>query len=256
MKCNFTLHQVRNKTTKKNLKIIIRGRRRNLDGTSNSELVIRFTKLPASILRRCTNVCLLFIESLLPEPAGFFGETNYFSPIHCCMSRQGFSTLYDNSKLSYSFYLSVWRIPDPDFYPSRIPDHGSRISDPGSRNQKQQWKTLVKKNLSSYLFFGVLNFTKLNYFIFKMLKKKIWANFKKIIEFFTQKIVSKLSKIWVWDPGSAIRKKPIPDPGSRGQKGTGSRRRNTDTCYDVQVFCKQWKNRNNLNQCSKKLAFK
>jgi len=39
-----------------------------------------------------------------------------------------------------------------------------------------------------------------------------------------------LSKIWVWDPGSEIRdlgseirKKPIPDPGSRCQKGTGAR---------------------------------
>jgi hypothetical protein len=29
------------------------------------------------------------------------------------------------------------------------------------------------------------------------------------------------------DLGSGIRKKPIPDPGSRGQKGTGSRIRNT-----------------------------
>jgi hypothetical protein len=42
-----------------------------------------------------------------------------------------------------------------------------------------------------------------------MLKKKIWANFQRIIELFTQKIVTKLSKIWVWDPGSEIR-----DPGS------------------------------------------
>jgi hypothetical protein len=54
-------------------------------------------------------------------------------------------------------------------------------------------------------------------------------------------MITKLSKIWVWDPaseirdprsgirdpGSGIRKKPIPDPGSRGQKGTGSRIRNT-----------------------------
>ncbi len=56
-----------------------------------------------------------------------------------------------------------------------------------------------------------------------MLKKKILANFQRIIEFFTQKIVTKLSKVWVWDPGSEIRKKPIPNPGSRGQKGTGSR---------------------------------
>jgi hypothetical protein len=73
-----------------------------------------------------------------------------------------------------------------------------------------------------------------------MLKKKIWANFLRIIELFTQKIVSKLSKIWVWDPGSGIRKKPVPDPGSRGQKGTGSRIRirNTDNYrkYCV-VYC-------------------
>jgi hypothetical protein len=37
-----------------------------------------------------------------------------------------------------------------------------------------------------------------------MLKKKILSNFQKIIELFTQKIVIKLSKIWVWDPGSEI----------------------------------------------------
>jgi hypothetical protein len=52
-----------------------------------------------------------------------------------------------------------------------------------------------------------------------MLKKKIWLNFQRIIEVFTQIIVTKLSKIWVWDPGSGIRQKSIPDPGSRGQKG-------------------------------------
>jgi hypothetical protein len=44
-----------------------------------------------------------------------------------------------------------------------------------------------------------------------MLKKKIWANFQRIIELFTQKIVTKLSKILALDPGS------------RGQKGTGCR---------------------------------
>jgi hypothetical protein len=49
-----------------------------------------------------------------------------------------------------------------------------------------------------------------------MLKeKKILANFQRILELFTQKIVTKLSKIWVWDPGSEIRKNlfRIPDPG-------------------------------------------
>jgi hypothetical protein len=69
-----------------------------------------------------------------------------------------------------------------------------------------------------------------NYFSFEVLKKKIWANLKRIIELFTQKIVTKPSKIWLWDPGSEIRDPEktysgsrIPDPGSRGLKGTGSR---------------------------------
>ncbi len=81
------------------------------------------------------------------------------------------------------------RIPDPDFYPSRIPDPKTAMKDIGE-------KFVVMP------FFGVINFTKLNYFIFEMLKKKIWANFQRIIELFTKKIVSKLSKIWIWDPGS------------------------------------------------------
>jgi hypothetical protein len=50
-----------------------------------------------------------------------------------------------------------------------------------------------------------------------MVKKKVWTNFQRIIELFTQKIVTKFSKIWVWDPGirnPGSGKKPIPDPGS------------------------------------------
>jgi len=57
-----------------------------------------------------------------------------------------------------------------------------------------------------------------------VLKKKIWVNFQRIIELFTQKIVKKLLKIWSWDPGSGknlfripdpgVKKHPIPDPGS------------------------------------------
>jgi hypothetical protein len=66
-----------------------------------------------------------------------------------------------------------------------------------------------------------------------VLKEKIWANFQRIIELFTQKIVTKLSKIWVWNPGSGIRKKPIPDPRSRGQKGTESATLLYSTVYDA-----------------------
>jgi hypothetical protein len=62
-----------------------------------------------------------------------------------------------------------------------------------------------------------------------MLKKKIWANFQRNIELYTQKIVTKLSKIWFWDPGyeirdtrSGIRKKPIPDRGVKKAPDPGS----------------------------------
>ncbi len=96
----------------------------------------------------------------------------------------------------------MWRIRD--VYP------GTRIlifTHPGCRIQKQQWQTLVKKNLLSYLFFGVINFKKLNYFIFEMLKEKIWANFP---------------KIWVWDPGSGKNLFRIPDPGVKKTPDPGS----------------------------------
>jgi hypothetical protein len=58
----------------------------------------------------------------------------------------------------------------------------------------------------------------------KYLKKKKWANFQRIIELFTQKL-------------SICSQKPIPDPGSRGQKGAGSRIRirNTVTKFETWV---------------------
>jgi hypothetical protein len=62
-----------------------------------------------------------------------------------------------------------------------------------------------------------------NYFIFERAKKTLWAkNLQRIIELFTQKIVIKLLEILVWYLGSEIWKNPVQDPGSRGQKGTGS----------------------------------
>jgi hypothetical protein len=36
--------------------------------------------------------------------------------------------------------------------------------------------------------------------------------------------------------GSGIRKKPIPDPGSRGQKGTGSRTRIRNTAVTLETL--------------------
>jgi hypothetical protein len=54
-----------------------------------------------------------------------------------------------------------------------------------------------------------------------MLRKKIWANFQRIIEVFTQKTVTKLSKIWVSDSGSKMRDRKKTYSGSRIQ---GSKR--------------------------------
>jgi hypothetical protein len=63
----------------------------------------------------------------------------------------------------------------------------SWIPDLGSRIQKQQQKRGVKQNFC-YTFFCSHKFQKnVHYFIFEMLKKKICANFQRIIELFTPK---------------------------------------------------------------------
>jgi hypothetical protein len=59
-----------------------------------------------------------------------------------------------------------------------------------------------------------------NYFSFEVLKKKCWPIFKELKNFLPIKLSLISQKMGL---GSGIRKKPIPDPGSRGQKGTGSR---------------------------------
>jgi hypothetical protein len=93
-----------------------------------------------------------------------------------------------------------------DVYPGSlflpIPDLGSRIKKTATKERGEK-KNCCHKFLRCHKFHKIAN-----YFSFEMLKKKMWANFKRIIEIFTQKIVNKLSKIWVWDLGSGIR-----DPG-------------------------------------------
>jgi hypothetical protein len=66
-------------------------------------------------------------------------------------------------------------IPDPDFYPSRIPDPGYRIPDPKSATKERSGKKIC-----CHTFFVATNFTKLKIIlIFEMLKEKSWANFQK-----------------------------------------------------------------------------
>ncbi len=104
-----------------------------------------------------------------------------------------------------------------DVYPgSRIlifTHPGSRIPDPKTVPKERDGKFFCY-----HTFFCSHKFHKIKYYvIFETLKKKIWANFQRIVEVFTQKIFNMLSNIWVWDPGS------------RGQKGTGSRIRIRNT---------------------------
>jgi hypothetical protein len=76
-------------------------------------------------------------------------------------------------------------IPDPDLYPTRIPDSTTATKE-------------KRKNLSSYLFCSPKYHKIKNYFIFEQVKTKIWANLQ------MQKIATKLSKIWVWNPGKNL----------------------------------------------------
>jgi hypothetical protein len=61
-------------------------------------------------------------------------------------------------------------IPDPDFYPFRIPD-------PKTATKERGEKKLVVKP-----FFVATNFTKLKIIYFLKAKEKIWASFQRIIE--------------------------------------------------------------------------
>jgi hypothetical protein len=55
-----------------------------------------------------------------------------------------------------------------------------------------------------------------------VLKKKIWANFQRIIELVAQKNVTKLSKVLLWDPGSEKNLFWIPDLGVKKAPDPGS----------------------------------
>jgi hypothetical protein len=86
-------------------------------------------------------------------------------------------------------------IPDPDFfYPSRIPD-----PETATKERDEKKFDVIDTFLCSHKFDKIVN-----YISFDVLKRKIWVNFQRIIELFTQKFVTKLSKVWVWDLGSEI----------------------------------------------------
>ncbi len=114
------------------------------------------------------------------------------------------------------------RIPDPYFYFLLIPDPGSNNS-----NKREGWKKIF-----CHTFLCCHKFHKIeHYFSFEVLKKKIWANFKKLQNFLPKKLSPSSQKygFGIRDPRSGIGFFRIPNPGSRGQKGTGSRIRIRNT---------------------------
>ncbi len=95
-------------------------------------------------------------------------------------------------------------IPDPDFYPSRFPDPKTATKERGEK------KICCHNFLCSHKFHKIEN-----YFSFEVLKK-MCANFQRIIELSTQKILTKLSKYM--GLGSGIRKKTYSGSRIQGSK--------------------------------------
>ncbi len=111
------------------------------------------------------------------------------------------------------------RIPDPDFYPSRIPDPKTATKERG------------EKNLLSchFLWPQISQYLKL-FFCRNILTKIIWANFQRIVDLFYLKNCQKaLNNMGL---GFDIRDPKKTYPGSRGQKGTGSRIRIRNTASE------------------------
>ncbi len=106
----------------------------------------------------------------------------------------------------------LFRIPDPDFYPSRIQQ----------QHQKRRGKFFLSYHFCNHKYHKMVKS-----FIFEQAKKNLLAKTLRIIIFFLQKFVIKQSKLWVWDLRSGTGKNLSQ---IQGQKGTGFRIRirNTD----------------------------
>ncbi len=122
-------------------------------------------------------------------------------------------TTMKKEQWSFTLYLQSSSVADPGCL-SRIlilpiPDPGSKIS-----YTREEWKKFVV-----IPFFVATNFTKFKITLFLNWWRK---KFGPIKELFTQKVVTKLSKIWVWDPGSGKNLFRIPDPGVKKAPDPGS----------------------------------
>ncbi len=136
-------------------------------------------------------------------------------------------------KIVFDYLQLVLRIRDvyPGSWFLPIPDPGSRISDPRSKNsnKREGWKKICCHNfLCSHKFHKIANY----FSLFWSAEEKNLGQFSK--NFLPKKLSISSQKygVGIRDPRSGIRKKPIPDPGSRGVKkapdpGSRIRIRNT-----------------------------
>jgi hypothetical protein len=102
-------------------------------------------------------------------------------------------------------------IPDPDFYPSRIPD------------PKTVKKERGEKKFVIIIFFCSHKFHKIEYYvIFEMLKKKFGPIFKELLKFLPKNfsICSQIYGFGIRDPGKNLFR--IPDPGVKKAPDPGS----------------------------------
>jgi hypothetical protein len=103
------------------------------------------------------------IRTCLNEATGINAQFPISRSVHCALSSGKYCE--HNSVADPG---CLFRIPDPDFHPSRIPDPKTATKERG--------------DLMSYLFMYSHKFHKIvHYFTFEVLKKKIWAYFQRII---------------------------------------------------------------------------
>ena len=93
-----------------------------------------------------------------------------------------------------------------------IPDPGSRIPDPKTATKERGEKICFRTFLCNEKFRKIEN-----NFSFEVLKKKIWANFQRIIELFTQKLSPSSQKygFGIRDPRAGKNLFRIPVQGSK-----------------------------------------
>jgi hypothetical protein len=107
------------------------------------------------------------------------------------------------------------RIPDLDFYPSRIP-----VPDPKTVTKERSEKKICYRTL-----FCSHKFHKIEYYvIFEMQKKKFGPIFKELLKFLPKKfsICSQIYGFGIREPGSGKNLFRIPDPGVKKAPDPGS----------------------------------